>query len=60
VVLPKNYPYESPYVYLDEKEDPEIIEIVDYLDSGNIIKCGFLFEWDKNSQQIKAGGVQMH
>jgi hypothetical protein len=36
-VLPDNYPIGCPLVYLDEKENPEVVEMIDYLDKGNRI-----------------------
>ena len=51
-ILPKNYPIERPYVYLDEKEDPEIVEMVDYVDKGNIMNFDYLGKWTANSNNI--------
>ena len=36
-VFPKDYPKDAPLAFLDEKEDAEVVEMVDYLDKGNKI-----------------------
>ena len=36
-MLPPDYPKGPPIVYLDENENPDIVEMLDYLDKGNII-----------------------
>lgn len=36
-VCPQNYPNVAPFAFLDEVEDPEVVEMVDYLDAGNRI-----------------------
>ena len=32
-VLPINYPFDAPLVYLDEPIDPEVIDMIDYLEA---------------------------
>ena len=46
-LLPFNYPQSPPHVYLDEPENPEVIEMVDYLDGGNRIMFEYLMNWAK-------------
>jgi len=53
VILPQFYPYEAPYVYLDERENPEIVELVDYIDEGNVMKFDYLTQWERNQEMIK-------
>ena len=47
-MFPHTYPAQAPLVYLDEAESPEIIEMVDYLDSGNKIMFDYLINWERN------------
>ena len=51
ILLPKYYPLVSPIVILDELEDPQIIEMVDYLDKGNIIQFQYLIDWNLKVRQ---------
>ena len=51
-VLPVNYPECAPYVYLDEPENQEVIDMIDYLDSGNRIMFSYLIDWDKQGKAI--------
>ena len=44
-VLPLKYPYEPPQAYLDEPENPLILEFIDYLDAGNKIMFSYLQDW---------------
>ena len=46
-MLSREYPQEPPLVFLDEPENQEVIDIVDYIDSGNRINFQFLFDWRK-------------
>ena len=46
-VLPFNYPLAAPLVFLDEPDNPEVIEMVDYLDKGNRINFEYVFKWGK-------------
>ena len=48
-VYPKDYPKDAPFTYLDEAEDPEVVEMVDYLDKGNIIMFQYLMDWVRES-----------
>ena len=36
-MLPPAYPSAPPLVYLDDEENPKIVEMLDYLDKGNRI-----------------------
>lgn len=40
-------------MYLDEKENPEIVEMVDYIDKGNIMQFKLLFDWKREVDTIK-------
>ena len=57
VLLPKFYPMVCPIVFLDEPENPQIIEMIDYLDKGNIIQFQYLIDWNRkvkdNNQNLK-------
>lgn len=46
-ILPTDYPKNVPLVYLDEPENKEVIEMIDYLEAGNRIMFNYLFQWDK-------------
>lgn len=46
-VFPKDYPQDAPLAFLDGAEDPEVIEMVDYLDKGNKIMFQYLIDWAK-------------
>jgi len=48
-LIPVDYPKSPPLVYLDEPENPEVVEMVDYLDSGNRIMFEFLMNWSKQA-----------
>jgi hypothetical protein len=54
IVLSRNYPFEAPWVYLDEPENPQVIEFIDYIDKGNIMMFDLLRDWNKAEQEIKA------
>jgi hypothetical protein len=51
-VLPVNYPVAAPLVFLDEKEDPEVISMIDYLDKGNRINFEYTLMWAKQGMNI--------
>ena len=34
-----------PYVYLDEPENPQVAELLDYIEKNNRIKTDFLTNW---------------
>ena len=59
-VLPVNYPASAPYVYLDEPENQEVIDMIDYLDSGNRIMFSYLIDWDRNGASISQGNHQTY
>lgn len=44
-VLPLMYPFEAPYAYLDEPENPQLASYIDYLDKGNRIMFKYLADW---------------
>ena len=44
-MLPPDYPNAPPIVYLDEPENALIVEMLDYLDKGNIICNQYLYDW---------------
>jgi len=46
-ILPKMYPIEAPLVYLDEPENPQVIDMIDYLDKGNRIVFEYILVWEK-------------
>lgn len=46
-MLPEGYPGNAPIVFLDEPEVEEIVEMIDYLDSGNRIMFDYLVSWEK-------------
>jgi hypothetical protein len=35
-------------VFLDEPENPTLVEYIDYLDQGNVIEFAYLNDWRKN------------
>jgi hypothetical protein len=47
-VLPSLYPYEAPLTYLDEPENKQVIEFIDYIDQGNVIMFKYLADWKTN------------
>jgi hypothetical protein len=44
-VLPSSYPRNPPFVFLDEPENALVIEMIDYIDVGNVIEFAYLQEW---------------
>lgn len=52
-VLPHHYPSTAPLAFLDEPEREEIIDMVDYLDSGNRIMFDYLVSWDREFATTK-------
>ena len=46
-VTPQDYPKSPPFAFLDEKEDAEVVEMVDYLDKGNRIMFQYLADWSR-------------
>lgn len=44
-VLPSSYPQMPPLTFLDEPEDELVIEMIDYIDKGNVIEFSYLQEW---------------
>lgn len=51
-ILPKFYPAEAPLAYLDEPENQEVIDMIDYLDSGNRVVFEWLLKWEKQKQNV--------
>ena len=41
-LLPAQYPIVPPYVYLDEPENPTVVELIDYVEKNNRIKNDFI------------------
>ena len=39
------YPFVSPYVYLDEPINESVIEMIDYIEANNRIKNEFINKW---------------
>lgn len=52
-ILPMNYPQEAPICYLDEPENAEVVDMVDYLDKGNRIMFEYVILWGKVGHSIK-------
>jgi hypothetical protein len=48
-ILPPDYPKAAPYVYLDEKENPQVIMMLDYLDAGNKLEWPYIHGWRQAS-----------
>lgn len=46
-LLPKLYPAEAPLAYLDEPENQEVVDFIDYLDQGNRVVFNWLSNWEK-------------
>jgi hypothetical protein len=46
-ILTKQYPVTSPIVFLDEAENQEIIDNIDYVDVGNVITFDYLSDWKR-------------
>ena len=44
-LLPAQYPIAPPYVYLDEPENPQVVELLDYVERNNRIKNDFITNW---------------
>jgi len=44
-LLPAQYPIVPPYVYLDEPENAQVVELLDYVEKNNRIKNDFLTHW---------------
>ena len=44
-LLPSQYPFSPPYVYLDEPENPVVVELIDYVEKNNRIKNDFITHW---------------
>ena len=44
-ILPPQYPYAGPFVYLDEPVNQEVIDVIDYVDRGNRITNNFIANW---------------
>ncbi len=50
IVLPSFFPFSVPICYLDEKEDPQLVEFLDYIDPGNKLSLNYLDEWEAHYQ----------
>ena len=46
-ILPSEYPIAAPFVFLDEAENKQVIELIDYVDAGNRIRNEFINMWTK-------------
>ena len=61
-MLPPDYPNVPPMVYLDEVENEGIVDMLDYLDKGNIISAQYIFDWRKigreNPGSLNTGNVR--
>ena len=42
-----DYPKQAPFVYLDEPENAEVVQLLDYIDAGNRIRNEFILNWAK-------------
>ena len=40
-----NFPFEAPFAFLDEEENPSLVEYIDYIEKGNRINFQYLFDW---------------
>ena len=48
-ILPSEYPKAVPFVFLDEPENSQVVEFVDYVDAGNRIRNEFINMWNKRA-----------
>ena len=55
-IIPPAYPSAAPLVYLDEKEDAQIIDLFDYLEKGNRIVNLYITEWAKYGKDAAYNG----
>lgn len=46
-ILPPQFPVGAPLVFLEGKENPEVIDMVDYLDKGNRVMFDYLNKWQR-------------
>lgn len=44
-ILSSNYPNTPPMAFLDEPENPMLLEYIDYLGKGNRIMFNYLHDW---------------
>ena len=44
-LIPVQYPFVPPYVYLDEPVNESVIEMIDYLEPNNRVKNDFITKW---------------
>ena len=49
-ILPVGYPEDAPFVYLDEPERAEVVELLDYVEKGNRIRNDFVLLWNSRYQ----------
>ena len=40
------YPVDAPFVYLDEPESAEVVELLDYVEKGNRIRNDYILLWN--------------
>ena len=52
-VLPFQYPLSAPLVFLDEPENKEVIDMIDYLDKGNRINFEYTLKWGQLGMKVK-------
>ena len=48
-VLPNKFPAQAPLAYLDEPENAEVVEMIDYLDVTNRIMFDYLIYWEREN-----------
>ena len=44
-VISSFYPFQPPLVFLDEPINKQVIELIDYVDEGNILNFKYLSDW---------------
>ena len=49
-VLPVNFPQNAPLVYLDEAENKDVVDMIDYLEAGNRMMWKYVYDWDRAGQ----------
>ena len=42
------FPHNPPIVFLDEPQNPNLVEFFDYITLGNKISCQYIDDWRKN------------
>ena len=46
-LIPVQYPFVAPYVYLDEPVNQSVIDMIDYVEPNNRIKNEFITKWSQ-------------